>query len=88
MTAYRFHVRGQVQGVGYRYYVLREAEGRRVTGYVRNLADGSVEVVAEGSDEGLKELEDRLREGPAFSHVDSVERESIASRGDLGFHIR
>ena len=88
MAAYRFHVRGRVQGVGYRYYVLREAEGRQVTGYVRNLADGSVEVVAEGSDEGLKDLEGRLHEGPAFSHVDSVERESIASRGDLGFHIR
>jgi acylphosphatase len=88
VTAYRFRVKGRVQGVGYRYYVLREAEERRVTGYVRNLADGSVEVVAEGTDQGLQDLEDRLREGPAFSHVDSVEREAIASRGDIGFQIR
>jgi acylphosphatase len=88
LAAYRFRVQGRVQGVGYRYYVLREAEQRQVTGYVRNLPDGSVEVVAEGSDAGLSSLEERLREGPAFSHVDSVEREVIKSRGDLGFHIR
>lgn len=88
MAAFRFRVRGRVQGVGYRYFVLREAEQRQVTGYVRNLGDGGVEVVAEGSEEGLRDLEGRLREGPAFSQVEAVEREAIASRGDLGFHIR
>jgi acylphosphatase len=88
LTAFRFRVRGRVQGVGYRYFVMREAEQRGVTGYVRNLADGSVEVVAEGSDLTLSGLEERLHDGPAFSHVDSVDREAIASRGDIGFHIR
>ena len=88
MAALRFRVRGRVQGVGYRYFVLREAEERGVTGYVRNLPDGSVEVVAEGGDETLSDLEGRLRDGPAFCHVDSVDRESITSRGDIGFHIR
>jgi acylphosphatase len=88
VAAYRFRVRGRVQGVGYRYFVLREAERNSVTGYARNLPDGSVEVVAEGGAEALATLEARLREGPAFADVDSVEREAIAPRGDLGFHIR
>ncbi|HEY7509386.1 MAG TPA: acylphosphatase, partial [Vicinamibacteria bacterium] len=47
MAAYRFVVHGRVQGVGYRYFVQREADARGVTGFVRNLPDGSVEVVAE-----------------------------------------
>ena len=88
MATFRFRVRGSVQGVGYRYFVLREAESRGITGYVRNLADGSVEVVAEGGDGPLREMEERLREGPAFSRVEGVEREAIAHRGDAGFHIR
>ena len=88
MAAFRFRVRGQVQGVGYRYFVLREAEQRGLTGFTRNQADGSVEVVAEGPDEGLRDLLARLREGPAFSHVESVEAEAVAPRGDLGFQIR
>jgi acylphosphatase len=45
--------RGRVQGVGYRYYVLDCAQQAHVTGYVRNMADGSVEVIAEGSEESL-----------------------------------
>jgi acylphosphatase len=86
--AFRFRVRGRVQGVGYRYFVLREAEQRNLTGFARNQADGSVEVVAEGPEEGLRDLEARLREGPAFARVESVEAEPIAARGDLGFQVR
>ena len=88
MRAFRFRVRGRVQGVGYRYFVLREAESRNLTGFARNQSDGSVEVVAEGTEEGLRDLEALLREGPAFAGVESVEVEAIAPRGDLGFQIR
>jgi acylphosphatase len=88
MAANRYFVDGRVQGVGYRYFVLREAERLGVTGFVRNLADGRVEVVAEGSDEALTGLEVRLKEGPAFSSVSHVERVAIAPRGDQGFQIR
>jgi acylphosphatase len=88
VAAFRFRVRGRVQGVGYRYFVLREAEQRNLTGFTRNVADGSVEVVAEGSDEVLRDLLARLRDGPAFSRVESVEAEEVAPRGDLGFQIR
>lgn len=47
------HVSGRVQGVGYRYYVIECGQQADVTGYVRNMADGSVEVIAEGSEESL-----------------------------------
>ena len=88
MAAYRFVVQGRVQGVGYRYFALRQAEALGLTGFARNRADGAVEVVAEGDEGALGDLESCLREGPAFSEVASVEREPIEPRGDAGFHIR
>ena len=88
MPAFRYVVQGRVQGIGYRYFVLRQADALGLTGYARNCADGSVEVVSEGGDGALAQLESRLREGPAFSEVSAVERESIAPRGDGGFQVR
>jgi acylphosphatase len=84
----RFVVRGRVQGVGYRYFALREAEALGVAGFARNLADGSVEVVAEADPALLRDLEARLREGPSFAEVASIESEPLAERGASGFHIR
>jgi acylphosphatase len=81
-------VKGRVQGVGYRYFVLRHAEELGLAGFARNQADGSVEVVAEGGAAQLGKLEGLLNEGPSFSHVTSVEREAIAERGASGFHVR
>jgi acylphosphatase len=88
VPAYRYLVAGRVQGVGYRYFVLRLAEALGVSGYARNRADGSVEVVAEGDDGVLADFESRLREGPSFAEVTNVEREPIAERGVGGFDIR
>lgn len=88
MAAYRYLVRGRVQGVGYRYFVLRLAEGMGVTGFARNRSDGAVEVVAEAPEELLADFEQRLGEGPAFARVEGVERTAVPSRGDAGFHIR
>jgi acylphosphatase len=88
MASNRYFVQGRVQGVGYRYFVRREAERLEIAGFTRNLPDGRVEVVAEGRDEDLAAFESRLKEGPAFSEVSNVERVSIAPRGDQGFHIR
>jgi acylphosphatase len=88
VPAYRYVVQGRVQGVGYRYFVLRRAGELGVTGFARNLPDGSVEVIAEGRPEALVGLESGLREGPAFSEVTSVLCEEISPRGDGGFHIR
>jgi acylphosphatase len=88
MAAYRYVVSGRVQGVGYRYFVLREAERLGLGGFARNLPDGSVEVVAEGSEEVLGQLESRLRAGPSFASVAAVDRAPVPPRGDAGFHIR
>jgi acylphosphatase len=88
VPAYRYVVRGRVQGVGYRYFVLRQAEALGVRGFARNHGDGSVEIVAEGTDGALSDFEARLREGPAFAGVADVDREAIAERGSGGFHIR
>lgn len=88
MAAFRYRVSGRVQGVGYRYFVLRAAEALGVSGYAKNLADGSVEVLAEGGEKVLADFEARLREGPSFARVADVERAAIASRGDSGFHVR
>lgn len=88
MAAYRYLVSGRVQGVGYRYYALREAEALGVSGYARNLADGRVEVVAEASEESLAQLEEKLRQGPSFARVHSLEKSELGSRGATGFSIR
>ena len=88
MVTFRYRVLGRVQGVGYRYFVMREAESLGVTGYARNLADGAVEVVAEAEEAVLEAFEARLREGPAFASVNDLDRSAIAPRGDRGFHIR
>ena len=88
MASYRYIVRGRVQGVGYRYFVMREAAALGVSGFARNLPDGSVEVMAEAADDVLDLFEDRLRQGPSFASVKDLDRSEVATRGDHGFHIR
>ena len=69
-------VRGRVQGIGFRDYVLVRARFLGLTGYVRNLPDGrSVEVIGEGPRADLEQLLEHLREGPRLSRVDAVETE-------------
>ncbi len=88
MPAFRYVVRGVVQGVGFRYFVLRQATTLGVSGHARNCDDGTVEVVAEGAAAALDELESRLRDGPPSSEVEALEREPLEARGRTGFHIR
>jgi acylphosphatase len=72
----RFLVSGQVQGVGFRWFVARHARALGLGGYARNLPDGRVEVVAGGGrDEALARLEELLRAGPAHAMVERLERE-------------
>lgn len=66
-------VRGRVQGVGFRWFVRETARALGAAGWVRNRADGGVEVVADGSAEVLRTLRQRLREGPVGASVDEVE---------------
>jgi acylphosphatase len=77
MDRARFLVRGLVQGVGYRWFVRRAAERLGLSGIARNLDDGSVEVLAEGSDAGLTALEAKLRRGPSMARVQSVDKSEL-----------
>jgi acylphosphatase len=66
-------VHGFVQGVFFRDFTRRQARGLGLTGYVRNLPDGTVTLQAEGEEEKLKELVNRLRTGPPGARVDRVD---------------
>jgi acylphosphatase len=67
-----FLVRGRVQGVGFRWYVEREAQLLGVAGWVRNNPDGAVEVLATGTREQINALHEKLRIGPRAARVDDV----------------
>ena len=67
-----FLIQGRVQGVGFRWFVHREASELDLRGWVRNTEDGDVEVVAAGSTEDLAELRKSLRQGPRGSRVDRL----------------
>lgn len=69
----RLVVRGRVQGVGYRFAALREAERLAITGWVRNRADGSVEMVAQGPAEAIDALLAWTRVGPPAAKVAGIE---------------
>jgi acylphosphatase len=69
-----------VQGVGFRYSTVREARRLGLSGYVRNLPDGSVEVVAEGEEQVLERLAAWLRRGPPGAHVRQVHRRFAPDR--------
>ncbi|OHD55459.1 MAG: hypothetical protein A2Y33_11665 [Spirochaetes bacterium GWF1_51_8] len=66
-------VKGRVQGVGYRYYTERSAKARGLTGWVKNLYTGDVEVSAYGSDDAIREFTEDLRRGPFFSNVTDID---------------
>jgi acylphosphatase len=74
-TTRRFVVRGRVQGVGFRWFVLREATQLDLEGFVRNLPDGSVEVLVRGPLPAVLLLESHLMKGPSSATVRSVEKE-------------
>lgn len=82
-------VRGRVQGVGFRYFVHREAQRLGVRGYVRNLPGREVEVVAEGPRAALAQLLTSLRSGPPQARIDEVvERWEAADGSFVDFRIQ
>lgn len=90
MTPESLHavVRGRVQGVGYRYFVLHRARALGLAGYARNLDDGTVEVYAEGAHSALEELRRELERGPVAAVVTGVETRFGPARGEYqGFAI-
>jgi acylphosphatase len=90
MEAVRLHafIRGLVQGVGFRYFVLEEAHALGLVGWVRNLHDRRVEVLAEGERSRLEGLLRRLEAGPRGSRVQGVTTEWLPATGEfLQFRI-
>ena len=73
-----YFVTGRVQGVGFRWYVQREAAELGLRGWVKNTDAGAVELVAAGDDAELNELEAALHQGSRGSRVDRVERHELA----------
>ncbi len=77
MPRSRFLVHGRVQGVGFRWFVWRQAERLQLGGLARNLRDGSVEVIAEGPEAALVEFERALQRGPSSAQVERVEKTDV-----------
>ena len=89
MTARRYFVSGRVQGVSFRWFVQDEARELGLRGWVRNLADGRVEVWAEGPEGDLDRLKEKLRQGPRLAVVTDLREHPEEPTGRFGdFSIR
>lgn len=84
---YKIHIRGYVQGVGFRWSASREARMLGITGYVKNMSDGSVYIEAEGSDDDLREFIEWCKTGPRAGYVETMETEKHPAVGYLDFRI-
>lgn len=83
----RYVVTGRVQGVGFRWFVEREAARSGVTGWVRNREDGSVEVMATGTREQHSTLRRVLQQGPRAARVEAVRESPAPLLEATSFHI-
>jgi len=88
IAARRYVVAGRVQGVHFRAATRAQALALGIAGHARNLADGRVEVIAEGSAAALAQLADWLQHGPPTARVAAVDAEEIAAAGRSGFSER
>ena len=79
--ARKFLIGGRVQRVGFRFFAQRAAARHQVAGYVRNLPDGRVEVLAEGAPESVEGFKHDLAAGPDFAEVEHVEELSLEPTG-------
>ena len=87
-VARRFIVRGSVQGVGFRYFAIMAARRAGIVGTVRNMPDGTVEVVAEGPAESVAEFRKQLRFGPSHAQTTAVDEIEIPVSGQYtGFDV-
>jgi len=80
-VARKFFLRGDVQGVGFRFFAQRAAARHQVVGYVKNLDDGRVEALAEGPARKVEAFKHELATGPRFSSVDHVEEINLDPSG-------
>lgn len=83
-------VSGQVQSVGFRAFTYEAAEDLKLKGWVRNLTDGRVEIVASGPAQAIGQLLEKVKKGPQFGRVDAVKEAAVDEKEKLGdkFEIR
>ena len=87
-VARHYFISGEVQGVGFRFFTQRVAARHQVAGYVRNLPDGRVEVLAEGTPEAIEGFKHDLAAGPQHARVEQVEELNLEPTGHyLTFRI-
>jgi acylphosphatase len=88
MAIVKLRIEGRVQGVGYRFWLNREAGRHGLEGWVRNRRDGSVEALLKGDDAAVEAVIEAAKHGPRMAVVDRVEREDAADDGSVGFEQR
>jgi acylphosphatase len=76
-----YRISGEVQGVGFRFFAQRAAASHQVVGYVRNLADGRVEALAEGTPESVEGFKHDIATGPRSAQVERVEEINVEPTG-------
>ncbi len=77
----RYVLSGRVQRVGFRFFAFDAADREGLTGFVRNLPDGRVEILVEGESEAVHRFEMAIRQGPRGARVDAVETDVVAPTG-------
>ena len=87
MPTRKFEVKGRVQGVGFRWFTRTQAINLGLSGTTRNMLNGDVEVVLEGSDKDLAKMKSLLRQGPPSSRVDEIDSKEVKEDLGLGFEI-
>ncbi len=89
MKRMEIRIFGDVQGVGFRSFVKRKADSNFLKGFVKNLPDGSIEIVAEGTEKNLENFLQAISKGPLFGNVSTVETKRVEASGlFIGFEVR
>jgi acylphosphatase len=85
-----YRITGRVQGVGFRYFATKKAEELNLNGWVKNMPDGSVEVMLSGDDKLIEEMLKHLRMGPRSARVDDIEEIPTTGKPEIldGFTVR
>lgn len=88
LTRLQLIVSGHVQGIGYRWFVREQASQLGLTGWVRNRADGTVEIEAEGEGEALIEFAGILKTRHPYARVDDIRKKALPAQNSTAFEIR